>query len=131
MPRPAEGKPEQQTPRARPVFATITLAPGPLRGGAEGGNLSVPRAATHLSVPLQLEEDNYRSYRATVSTPEGRRVWAGAARKDRATDAHSVNVTLPAATLPRGDYVVELSGVAAGGRLEPAAAYSFRVTRED
>jgi hypothetical protein len=113
------------------VFATITLAPGSVRDGAEGSNLSVPRAATHLSVRLQLEEDNYRNYRATISTPEGRRVWAGAARKDRATNAHSVTVALPAATLPRGDYVVELSGVVAGGRREPAAAYSFRVTRQD
>ena len=128
--RTPEPKPERETPRARPVFATITLAPGSLRDGAEGGNLSVPRAATHLRVRLQLEEDNYRSYRAIVSTPEGRKIWAGAARKDRATDAHSVTVTLPADTLPRGDYVVELSGVT-GGRSEPAAAYSFRVTRED
>jgi hypothetical protein len=112
------------------VLATITLAPGALRDGEASGDLFVPRAATHLRVRLQLEEDAYRSYRATVSTPEGRKVWTGPARKDRATNANSVTLTLPSASLKRGDYVVELSGVS-GARTEPAAAYSFRVTRED
>jgi hypothetical protein len=122
--------PKVQAARPRPVLATITLAPGSLRDGEAIGDLFIPRAATHLRVRLQLEQDAYRSYRAIVSTPEGRRVWTGVARKDSATNANSVTLTLPAASLKRGDYVVELSGVA-GGRPEPAAAYSFRVTRED
>ena len=127
----SDAAPERRATRARPVFATITLAPGSLRDAAAAGNHFIPRAATHLRVRLRLEVDGYQSYLATISTPEGRRVWAGAARKDRERDAQSVALTLPAASLKRGDYVVELRGVAADGRSEPAAAYSFRVTRED
>jgi hypothetical protein len=122
---------KRQTPPAVPVFATITLAPGSLRDGAAGGNLIIARGATYVRLLLQLEEDNYQSYRANVSTPEGQKVWTGAARKDRVRDAQSVTLTLPAASLKRGDYVVELSGAVAGARSQPAAHYSFRVTRED
>lgn len=114
----------------RSVVATITLMPGALRDSAPGPNLFVPRAATFLRVHLQLEEDEYGSYQAVVSTPEGRKVWAGPAPKDRQKDAHFVTLTIPSASLDRGDYIIELAG-AAGGRSQPAAQYSFRVTRED
>lgn len=132
-----ERKPDRDAandgPTTRPgsVFATITLMPGSLRDGAGGGNLFVPRAATHVRLRLQLEDDAYQAYRATISTPEGRKIWTGAARKDRAANAHSVTLTLPAASLKRGDYVVELDGAVANGPSVPAAQYSFRVTLED
>lgn len=122
--------PETAAP-ARPLFATITLAPGSLRDGAAAGNLVLPRNTTHVRLRLELEADSYRNYRATISSPEGRRVWAGSARKNRQRDAQSVTLTLPAASLEQGDYVVELSGTVASGRSEPAAQYSFRVTRQD
>jgi hypothetical protein len=124
-------RPEPQTPTTRPVFATVTLAPGSLRDGSAAGSLVIQRGATHVRLLLELERDDYQAYRAAVSTPEGRTVWAGAASKERQKDAQSVRITLPAASLQRGDYVVELSGAVAGGRSEPAAAYSFRVTRKD
>jgi hypothetical protein len=122
-------EPERQTPPARAVFATITLTPGALRDGAAIGNLVMPPGATQVRLRLELEGDDYQSYRAAISTPEGRRVWNGVARKDRAGNAQSVTLTLPAAALKRGDYIVELSGADAGGRSEPAAQYSFRVSQ--
>lgn len=114
----------------RPAFATITLMPGSLRDGA-GANLFIPRGSTHLRIRLQLEEDNYRSYNAVLSTPEGRKVWAGAARKEHEKNAQFLTFTLPADSLSRGDYIIALSGTTAGARPEGAAQYSFRVTRED
>jgi len=123
--------PAREDQATRPAFATITLVPGSLRDGAAGANLLIPRGSTHLRLRLQLEEDNYRSYNAVLSTPEGRRVWAGAARKDREKNAQFVTFTLPAASLARGDYIIELTGTTAGARPEAAAQYSFRVTRED
>jgi hypothetical protein len=116
-----------QAPPSRPVFATITLAAGSLRDGAGRNDIFIPTKATHVRVSLQLEEDNYQGYRAVMSTPEGRRVWSGAARKERLPNAHSVTLTLPARALQQGDYIIALSGAAAGGRFEPAAQYSFRV----
>jgi hypothetical protein len=98
-----------------------------LRDGTGGGDIIIPSEATHIRLSLGLEQDNYQRYRAVVRTPEGRKVWSGAGRKDRATNADSVTLTLPAGTLERGDYVVELSGASSGGGLEPAAQYSFRV----
>jgi hypothetical protein len=123
--------PERDAARDRAVFAAITLMPGAVRDGAAGANLLVPRGATHLRVRLQLEEDKYRNYQAVVSTPEGRKVWAGSAPKDREKDALFVTLTMPAALLARGDYVIELAGAAADGRSEPTAQYSFRVMREN
>lgn len=127
----ASQTPERDAARDRAVFASITLMPGAVRDGAAGANLLVPRAATHLRVRLQLEEDKYRSYQAVVSTPEGRKLWAGPAPKDREKDALFVTLTMPAALLARGDYMIELAGAAADRRSEPAAQYSFRVTREN
>jgi hypothetical protein len=121
----------KRKPPTRPVFATITLAPGSLRDGSAAGSLVIPRGATQVRLRLQLDGDDYQTYHAVVSTPEGRRIWAGSARKERQKNAHSVVITPPAASLQRGDYVVELSGAVAGSRSEPAAAYSFRVIRED
>jgi hypothetical protein len=144
--QPDEGTPAQEsvnaTPRVRqtpareeqatrPVFAVVTLVPGSLRDGTAGANLFIPRMATHVRVRMQLEVDAYRSYRAIVSTPEGRSVWAGAASKDRQKNAQFVTLTLAAGSLARGDYIIELTGAIAGGRSAPAAHYSFRVTRED
>lgn len=123
--------PAREDEATRPAFATITLVPGSLRDGAAGANLFVPRGSTHLRLRLQLEEDNYRSYNAVLSTPEGRNVWAGAARKDREKNAQFVTFTLPAASLARGDYIIELTGTMAGARPEAAAQYSFRITREE
>ena len=129
--RTPEREPKPQAPPTRNVFAAITLAPGALRDGSAAGSLVIPRGATHVRLRLELEGNDYQSYEAVVSTPEGRRVWAGPPRKERQKNAHSVVITLPAASLQRGDYVVELSGAVAGSRSEPAAAYSFRVMRED
>ncbi|HEY5839816.1 MAG TPA: hypothetical protein VIT19_12325, partial [Pyrinomonadaceae bacterium] len=120
--------PAREDQATRPAFATITLVPGSLRDGASGANLFIPRGSTQLRLRLQLEEDNYRSYNAVISTPEGRNVWAGATRKDREKNAQFVTFTLPAALLARGDYIIELTGTTAGAA---AAQYSFRVTRED
>lgn len=122
--------PAREEQATRTAFATITLVPGSLRDGA-GANLFIPRGSTHLRLRLQLEEDNYRSYNAVLSTPEGRNVWTGAARKDREKNAQFVTFILPAASLARGDYIIELTGTTAGARPEAAAQYSFRVTRED
>jgi hypothetical protein len=122
--------PARENQATRPAFATITLMPGSLRDAA-GANLLIPRGSTHLRLRLQLEEDNYGSYNAVLSTPEGRKVWAGAARKDREKNAQFVTFTLPAAALSRGDYIIDLSGATAGAKPEAAAQYSFRVTRED
>lgn len=122
--------PARDDQATRPAFATMTLMPGSLRDGA-GKNLFIPRGSTHLRLRLQLEDDNYRSYNALLSTPEGRTVWAGAARKDREKNAQFVTLIVPAASLARGDYIIELTGTTAGARSEAAAQYSFRVTRED
>ena len=123
--------PAREDQATRPAFATITLVPGSLRDGAAGANLFIPRGSTHLRLRLQLEEDNYRSYNAVLSTPDRRTVWTGAARKDREKNAQFVTLILPAAPLARGDYIIELTGTTPGARPEAAAQYSFRVTRED
>ena len=128
VPSPARD-PEPTTGPTRPVFATATLMPGALRDGAATGEVNLPATATHLRLRLQLEADHYQTYRAVVSTPEGARIWAGPASKDRVTNANSLTLTLPASLLKRGDYVVEVTGAVAGGKFESAAGYSFHVSQ--
>jgi hypothetical protein len=65
-----------------------------------------------------------QSYRATLSTADGRSIWSRSGLKPSSPDAlaFSINTSL----LKPNNYLLTLEGLAAGGRYVPVAKYTFR-----
>ena len=100
-----------------------------VRGEGELPTLKVPSDAALVRLTLPMNsEPAYQSYRVVVQSPEGRSYWAGTGAWPAAT-AKTMTVTIPAASLPPGDYILSLTGVRRDGQREPAADFSFRVQR--
>lgn len=108
---------------------SFLLIGGLVRDGGELQTLRIPSDAAlmRLGVPL-TPGSSYASYRAVVQSPEGKSFWSGTGAWP-AAGAKTVTVAVPAASLPAGDYILSLTGVLADGQREPAADFSFRVTR--
>lgn len=122
----------QSPPRSEPlqVFSFI-LAPQ-LRGPAEQvPTIAVPASADQVALHLDLEAGNFTAYRAELKTQPGNQtVWRSGnlqARDERGNKA--VVVTLRPSLITGQRYVVELSGISAGGRPEIVGSYQFQVTK--
>ena len=134
-----EARRQQQTrpgqgPESGPVVAAVfTLTPGLVRGpGTELQKIPVPRAGGRVLLRLDLAADDYRTYRATLKTVEGKAVLNAAGLRALAGGggAKAVAVTIPAASLaPGNDYQVLLSGKTPSGEYEDVGSYYFRVVK--
>jgi hypothetical protein len=107
---------------------TFTLA-GSLARDSGGPKVLEIRSGTkeiRLSMPLPAEP--YASYSAEIRTPEGKEIWkAGGLAARRAGSTISLAISVRAAVLAQGDYIVSVQGLAAGGALESVADFAFRV----
>jgi len=120
--------------RTAPVIATFTLLPGLVRGEGAGA-LAVPAGATEVRLRLTLDAGPYQKYRATLSTPEGRKIWSqdvvpNVAKGRASTKSNLLTLGVPADLLKSGDYVLDLSGANATGKWESVADYSFRIVKK-
>lgn len=137
----AEGT--QSQPHPFPIVAVI-LAPGLVRSSAEQKTLIIPPGAHLVRLRLDLENQPYESYLATLETAEGRRVWSKEGLK--ATPEGGVRMVvldLPSSLLGNNDYILKLRGLRSGAAptnqyhpgevqnliVEDVAAYSFRVVK--
>jgi len=108
----------------------LTLTPGLTReASASARTLLIPRGARSARLTLEREQNGYATYRAALVTAAGRRVWTGD-RLRKSASGGALVLTLPAALLAEGDYVLELGGAAPSGDFESVADYSFRVLRK-
>lgn len=120
-----------ETPkRTVPVVATFTLLPGVVRSERGAGPLVLPAGATEVRLRLTLEGATYRKYRATLSTPEGAKVWSRDVSKGPSMKSAHLTLSFPAELLKGGDYVLDLSGANAAGKWESVSDYSFRVVKK-
>jgi hypothetical protein len=127
----SDSAPPRETPKkASPVVATFTLQPGMVRGESGSGPLTLSGEATEVRLRLMLESEDYKQYRATLSTAEGRKIWDRALTKRTSNKSADLTLSLPADLLKSGDYVLDLSGANTGGKWESVADYSFRVVRK-
>ncbi len=115
---------QQKEPVAAPVLLSFLLTSATTRAGNSSPTV-IPRNQRGAQLLMELSGATYTSYRATLQTVEGRALFSPSARatKDRAF----VAVTLPAARLVRGDYVVILSGRKTNGSTEEIDRYFFRI----
>lgn len=117
-------------PPPQPGIAMFVLMPGLVRGGGAANKLEIAPGTSQLRLRVDLEKDAYRSYRAVLQTADGDEVWSGrAAQAQRIGSGGAVVLRVPAELLSKGDYILTLSGVTAGGTVEEVGEYSLSVVR--
>jgi hypothetical protein len=117
-------------PRPRPPLALFVLSPGLLRGAREPRRLAVSPSAEAVRLQLDLEPsaDAVRC-RAVLLGGDGRERWRGEGIRPTPIDAGSaVVVTVPAMTIPDGEYEVVVSDTA-GPSAEELGRYYFTIVR--
>jgi hypothetical protein len=116
-----EKAPAAQAPaRTLSFFLTASL----LRGSSAPQSLTIPRRTQQVELKLRLASKDYPAYQAQLRTVEGGLVWN---RQNIKPAGLRVAITVPAAKLPAGDYILTLTGVTAAREAEEVNRYFFRV----
>jgi len=114
-------QPESHTPNVAPALSFV-LSPTATRGGS-GAVFNIPTGASSIQLHLlTLNETPYTTYRITLRTADGARMWNGSSKS-------LTSVKVPAAPLADGDYVLSLEGKTSRGAFETVEDYVFRVVR--
>jgi hypothetical protein len=108
---------------ARPVVATLLLTPGVTRSESSASELILPAKAQAAHLKLTLETNDHARYRAVLSDENGAPVWTSGALK---ASGQIITLDIPRRFLREGDYLINLSGLTAGGNTA-VASYSFRI----
>jgi hypothetical protein len=117
--------------RPAPIIASLSIAPGSVRDKGQVNRVRLTTDVQQLKLGLKLQGEDYQSYRIDVQTVEGKSIWKEAnLRARQRAGEKSVIATLPARHMPEGDYLVRLSGAAAGGGYEEVATYYFTILRD-
>jgi len=125
--------PESATPPVRAPRTTVVPAlvlPPQTRGAGSIATLKLPLDADEVLFDLELETDDFAGYRAALRNSATNLVeWRSATLQSKQRGAvRLVSVTVPSKSLEQRNYVLELSGIAAGAQ-EFVASYAFRVER--
>lgn len=110
-----------------PIFAlSIVRSADP--GSSEPANrISLPRTARSFILSLELENGTgVQSYRATLTTRDGRIVWSGSNLKPHSKD--TLRIRLDSKLVEAGDYRLALEGLTREGSYIPEGKYDFRVS---
>jgi hypothetical protein len=112
------------------IFA-FALVPT-MRDPAKLVTIVIPRSAEMVNLRLQLDADDFSSYRAVLTeAATSRVVWqSGNLRATPESRTRSISFALPARLLQPGTYGVNVTGLSAGGASESIASYAFRVVIE-
>ncbi|HEX6189736.1 MAG TPA: hypothetical protein VFZ40_16795 [Pyrinomonadaceae bacterium] len=133
-----EPSPEQitqptPTSNAAPRSVTLALTVGGVRGG---GNTEIPTLVispdtAQARLLLNLKENNYPSYRASLQTIAGVEIFSQTGVKPvRAKTGASFVFTVPAHKLAAGDYVLTLRGNNPDGEVDDLSKSLFRVEKK-
>lgn len=125
-PSPAISPETRPSPERETALAFFVLKPGGIRGGASENRLRVTPQTNQINLRLDLESNNYSFYTARVTTVEGATVFTSRRLK---SNKRSVLLQLPIRKLPRGDYIVELSGINPQGQTESVNDYAFTLQK--
>ncbi len=120
---PLKDKTAQPRDAARPLVATLLLAPGATRSESSVSELILPAKAQAAQIKLVLETNDHTRYRAILSDEDGAQVWTSSALKAR---GQTVTLNIPRRFLREGDYLINLSGQTAGSSAR-VGNYSFRI----
>ena len=116
-----------------PVFASLILTVGGLRGEGEGKNARVTLAANVDFVRLQLNirRQDYPRYSILLRSGSGAEIWRRQGIKSKVGAAkEQLTVDIPANKLAAGAYLLTLSGVTKEGERDEIGKSSFQVARK-
>lgn len=120
--QPPSGQAQAVKPAAPTVFSFL-LTGSLLRGSRAPQPLVIPRGSQQVELRMRLETAESTSYQADLRTVEGAFILS---RRQLLPRAGRIVLTVPAAKLPVGDYILTLQGVQAGAA-EEVNRYFFRV----
>jgi hypothetical protein len=120
------------TASRNPLIASLILIAGPTRAESRTEQLLLSRDAQVAHIEIQLEpRDDYPSFRAEVHTRGGKEVLSfGGLLRQKAGDARSVSMDVPASALPTGEYEIALKGLRGGDAPQDVGYYYFRVQKQ-
>ncbi len=100
------------------------------RGAGSGKELVITAGTERVRLQAVLIEDLHSGYRAALKTVEGAIIksWSSLASQG-GRNGRIILMTLPAAALKSGDYILTLTGVTDSGATETIDEYPFRVVK--
>lgn len=112
------------------IFA-FSLSPQ-LRGAGQLTTIQLPPRTAFVAPELNLESDDYRSYRVALKNlTTGEVIWRSDIVKPKVKGAfRAIAVRFPASVLQPETYSFELTGLSSTGSSEFVGSYVFRVMRE-
>ena len=107
-------------------LAAFILTPQ-LRGAGQIPTVSIPAKTARVTMKLELEPNDYPAYRvALLDRANNQTLWRSGQLRARAKGAgKALSVTLRAGLLKSQAYVLQVSGVAAGGASDIVGDYPF------
>ncbi len=124
--------PPSPTVSSEPRSVSLALIVGGVRGADNGQipTLVLLPDTTEARLHLNLKENDFPSYRATLQTITGVEVFSQTNLKPRrGNSGASFSFTVPARKLESGDYVLILRGVSPSGEVEDLSKSLFRVKK--
>jgi hypothetical protein len=116
-----------------PTIVSLALTVGGVRGSGSGATqtLFIPAETTNAEIFLNLKDDNYPHYRASLQRIGGPEIFVQTNIRPRSSKAGARFVfTVPARQLTNGDYALTLSGITAQGEVEDLSKSLFRVEKK-
>jgi hypothetical protein len=117
--------------RSRQQEVSVWLSSRVMRAASgELTRVQIPLAAKLVRFRLELETNEYPSYRATLHEAVGTELWSQQNLAASTIDGRTaVSLTLPSELLAAGDYYVNLDGVRPTAAVEHFSRFDFRVSR--
>jgi hypothetical protein len=141
QPRP-QSEPEAQTKLAdelsrlrQPQINTPIFVLSAVRGAGEkpsqpANEIVVSRAAEWMVFSLELESrTEFQTYRATVSTADGRPLWSKGGLRPNRYDA--LTISFNSNFFQAGDYLLTLEGLTPAGQPVAIGNYPFRIVKKN
>jgi hypothetical protein len=111
------------------TIASFLLTPQ-LRSAAEIKTLTVPAGKTEVAMQLQLEPNDYSSYRVELFSESDNRVaWRSGIVRRPSAGSKNLVVGFPARLLKQQAYLLRVSGISRTGATETIGDFPFRVMK--
>lgn len=126
---------EEQLARTSPrttasIIASILLAPNLSRGSSEPAELIVSPSAATIKLNLALEDDDYNSYKATITAPGNPNVLTTQLKPRKSGNDRILTLQFPSQRLGSGQYLIKVSGRSPSGIYVDVADYHVRVSKK-
>ncbi len=127
-PTPAPSVSPEASIKTSPVFVTLVLNAGLVRGSenAQTPTLAIPPGTDEVRLRLNSDVKGYARYRLSLLNAEGKTLHSIAT----SSRSGSFLLHLPAASLSEGEYFLALSGIPSNGEADALSKTSFRVVKK-